>query len=334
MEPDVLFSRWVPVLIALTAFAVLCPAHAQPASAGKSWPSKPIKVVVDLPPGSTSDLNARTIAVPLQEALSQPVVVENRSGANGMIGGDHVAKSSPDGYTLLVTPGSMVAINPHLYPKMPFDPVKDLVPVAAVMYGTVLLVARPDLPVKNIKDFLAYAKANPGKLTYGSAGSGSGLHLAAEMLKRQAGLSAVHVPFRGGAPALQALLAGQVDFNFDAGIALNQIRSGKVRLLAIGSLKRTPVFPDVPTLEEAGLPGFNGSTTSGFYAPAGTPAEVIARLNHEINAILRTQSVRDRFAALGVGQLTPMSPAEFGAAVQEDSKRFGALIRELNIKAD
>jgi tripartite-type tricarboxylate transporter receptor subunit TctC len=260
-------------------------------------------------------------------------VVENRAGANGNIGGDAVAKSPPDGYTLLMSSGGMVSVNPHIYPRMTFDPARDLVPVAAAARVLVYLVTKPSIPANNIKDFIAYVKANPGKLSYGSPGTGSSPHLAGEMFKSQAGLFALHVPYRGAAPALQDLLAGQLDFYFDPGIGLQQVKAGKLRLLAVGSPKRSPMFPDVPTLEEAGLKGFDADTVFGFYAPAGTPPDVVNRLNREINRILATQPVKDRILAMG-GEALPLTPAEFGAKATGDSRRFSAIIRERKILAD
>jgi tripartite-type tricarboxylate transporter receptor subunit TctC len=307
--------------------ACLAPVQAQ------SWPVKPVRVVVNFPPGGAADQIARAISVPLQEALGQPVVVENRAGSNGNIGGDLVAKSPADGYTLLMSSGGMVSVNPHIYPKMSFDPAKDLEPVAAAARVLVFLVSKPALPVNNIAELIAYIKANPGKLSYGSAGSGSSLHLAGEMFKSQAGLFAVHVPYRGAAPALVDLLAGQIDYYFDPGIGLNQVRAGKLKLLAVGSPKRSPLFPDVPTLNEAGLTGFDADTVFGFYAPSGTPAPVVARLNREINRILATPALKDRMAALG-GEALAMTPGEFAAKASEDSKRFGAIIKERQISPD
>ncbi len=181
----------------------------------QTWPSKPIKVVVNFPPGGAADQIARAVGIPLAEALGQPVVIENRGGANGNLGGDIVAKSAPDGYTFLMSSGGMVSVNPHIYTRMSFDPTKDLVPVASAARVLVFLVAKPSLPVDNIQGFIKYAKENPGKLSYGSAGNGSSPHLAGEMMKSQAGLFAVHVPYRGAAPALQDVLAGQLDFYFD-----------------------------------------------------------------------------------------------------------------------
>lgn len=308
-------------------------ALALPAALAQSWPSKPVKVVVNFPPGGAADQIARAISTPLAEALGQPVVVENRGGANGNLGGEVVAKSAADGYTLLMSSGGMVSVNPHIYARMPFDPAKDLTPVAAAARVLVFLVAKPALPVNTIDEFLAYVKANPGRLSYGSAGNGSSPHLAGEMMKSQAGLFAVHVPYRGAAPALQDLLAGQIDFYFDPGIGLNQVRAGRLKLLAVGSPKRSPLFPQTPTLEEAGLKGFDADTVFGFYAPAGTPPEVVNRLNREINRILGTTAVKDRIQALG-GEALPISPAEFAAKASEDSKRFGAIIRERKIVGD
>jgi tripartite-type tricarboxylate transporter receptor subunit TctC len=316
------------LLTAAGALTVLTPAaHAQ------SWPAKPIKVIVNFPPGGAADQIARIVAQPLQEALGQPVVVENRGGSGGNIGGDAVAKSPADGYTLLMSSGGMVSVNPHIYAKMTFDPARDLTPVAAAARVLVFLVVRPGVPVNTIGEFISYAQAHPGKLSYGSPGNGSSPHLAGEMLKSQTGIFAVHVPYRGAAPALQDLLAGQIDFYFDPGIGLNQVRAGKLKLLAVGSPKRSPLFPDAPTLNEAGLKGFDADTVFGFYAPAATPAPVIARLNQEINRILGTQGVKDRIAALG-GEALPITPAEFAAKATEDTQRFGAIIRERKISAD
>jgi tripartite-type tricarboxylate transporter receptor subunit TctC len=229
--------------------------------------------------------------------------------------------------------GGMVSVNPHIYARMPFDPIKELTPVASAARVLVFLVTKPSLPVNTAQEFLDHVKANPGRLSYGSAGNGSSPHLAGEMMKSQAGLFAVHVPYRGAAPALQDLLAGQIDFYFDPGIGLNQVRAGRLKLLAVGSPKRSPLFPQVPTLDEVGLKGFDADTVFGFYAPAGTPAEVVALLNREINRILATAAVKERIQALG-GEALPLSPAEFGAKALEDSKRFGAIIRERKIVGD
>jgi len=299
----------------------------------QSWPQKPIRVIVNFPPGGAADQIARAVAQPLGEALGQSVVVENRAGANGNIGGEAVAKSAADGHTLLMSSGGMVSINPHLYNKMPFDPMKDLVPVAAAARVLVFLEVRPSLQISDFKTFLDFIKANPGKLSFGSPGNGSSPHLAAEMMKAQSNTFAVHVPYRGAAPAMQDLLAGQIDFMFDPGIGLQHVRSGKLKMLGVGSPKRSPLFPDVPTLDELGLKGFDADSWFGFYAPAGTPPEVVQRLNREINAALATTAVKDRIQALG-GIPAPMSGADFGQSAKTDSERFGQLIKTRNIRGD
>jgi len=317
-------------LLWLAAAALVAPAHANNTN---NWPAKPIKVIVNFPAGGAADQIARAISQPLQESLKQPVVIENRAGANGNVGGEAVARAPADGYTLLMSSGGMVSVNPHLYSRMSFDPAKDLVPVAAAARVLVFLVTRPSLPPANVKEFISYVKANPGKLTYGSPGSGSSPHLAGEMFKTQANLFALHVPYRGAAPALQDLLAGQIDYAFDPGIALTQVRAGKLRLLAVGSPKRSPLFPDVPTLDEAGLRGFDADTVFGFYAPAGTPPEVVAQLNTQINRALALPAVQERIASIG-GEAQPGSPAAFQQRATADSQCFGALIRERRIAAD
>jgi tripartite-type tricarboxylate transporter receptor subunit TctC len=308
-------------------------AQAPATGSAQPWPSKPLKVVVNFPPGGAADQLARAIGQPLQEALGQPVVIENKGGSGGNLGGDAVAKSPPDGYTLLMSSGGMVSVNPHIYARMPFDPAKDIVPVAAAARVLVYLVVRADSPAKDFKSFLADLKANPGKRSFGSPGNGSSPHLATEMLKSMTGTFAVHVPYRGAAPVLTDLLGGQLDFIFDPGIAIPHIKAGKLRVLAIGSPQRSPLFPDVPTLDELGLKGFDADTVFGFYAPAGTPAAAITRLNAEINRALTTTAVKERIAALG-GAPAPMTPAGFQAKAAEDSRRFGTVIRERRIVGD
>lgn len=297
-----------------------------------AWPSKPVKVVCNFPAGSSPDALVRAVSQPLQQALGQPLVIDNRAGASGMIGADLVAKAPADGHTLLMTAGSTITTNPHVFAKMPFDPARDLVPVAALARLNLFLVARGDFPAANVREFLAHLKKHPGKVTYGSAGNATGLHLAGEMLKSQAGVYVVHVPYRGASLALQDLLAGQIDFYFDPGIALGHVKAGKLKLLAIGAPQRSPAYPDVPTLHEAGLKGFDAGTTHGLYAPDGTPAAVVERLNREVNAALALPAVKAQIATLAADP-TPMSTAQFAAVMREDSKRYGAVIRERRITA-
>jgi tripartite-type tricarboxylate transporter receptor subunit TctC len=318
-------------LLSLLTAAVLALSGA--AGFAQSWPSKPVKIIVNFPPGGAADQIARAVGQPLQEALGQPIVIENRSGAGGNLGGDAVAKAAPDGYTLLMTSGGMVSVNPSIYPRMSFDPAKDLVPVAAAARVAVFLVAKPQFPAKDANEFLAYLKSHPGKTSFGSPGNGSSPHLAAEMMKSQAGVFSIHVPYRGAAPALTDLLAGQVDFLFDPGVAIPHIKAGKLKLLAVGSPKRSPLFPDVPTLDEVGLKGFDADTVFGFYAPAGTPPDVITRLNREINRALSLPGPRERILALG-GESAAMTPGQFHNKAMEDAKRFGKIIRERKIVGD
>jgi tripartite-type tricarboxylate transporter receptor subunit TctC len=260
-------------------------------------------------------------------------VVDNRSGASGMIGADLVAKAVPDGHVLLLTAGSTITTNPFIYPRIPYDTGKDLVPVAAVARIALFLVCRPDLPVRDVGEFIAYLKAHPGRLSYGSAGNGTGLHLAGELFKRDGGVQALHVPFRGASPALQSLLAGQIDFMFDPGIAMSHVRAGRLRMLAVAVPQRSAAFPEVPTLDEAGLVGFDAGTTHGVYAPAGVPAEIVGRVNHEVNRALASDRVRAQIAAIGAAP-SPMSVARFSAQMARDSERYGAIVRERNIRAE
>ena len=312
--------------VVLTAIGGAQTAMAQ----AQSWPAKPVRVVVNFPPGGAADVMARLISQPVSEALGQPVVIENRAGANGNIGGEAVAKADPDGYTFLFSSGGVASVNPHLYKTMSFDPAKDLQPVAAAARVLVFLVTRPDVPVKSAKEFIDYAKKNPGKLSYGSPGNGSSPHLAAEMFNGVADIKTLHVPYRGAAPAMVDLLAGQVDYMFDPGIGLGHVRDGKLRLLAVGSPERSALFPDTPTVAEVGLKGFDADSWFGFYAPAGVDKAIVDRMNQEVNKALALPTVRNRIAELG-GVASPMSPAEFADKAKADFERFGSVIRERGI---
>src|SRR4051812_39822582 len=321
------------VFVIALAFAasLMSPALAQTTPA-PAWPTHPIRLVVAFPPGGAADLLGRLISQSLGETLGQPLIIENKGGSNGNIGGEAVARSAPDGYTLLMSSGSMVAINPHIYANLSFDPAKDLVPVASVARVPFNLVVRTEIPAKDFKAFVADLKANPGKRNFGSPGIGSSPHLAAELLKKMTGTDAVHVPYRGAAPALNDLLAEQLDFLFDPGIAIEHVKAGKLRAIAIGSPQRSPQLPDVPTLAELGLAGFDADAIFGVYAPAGTPRDIVARLNTEINRALATVALKERIMAVG-NIPAAMSLDEFGERAREDSKRFGAIIRERGITA-
>ena len=319
------------VIALALAGCLVSPALAQ-TSPAPAWPTHPVRLVVAFPPGGAADLLARLIGQSLSESLGQPVVIENKGGSNGNIGGEAVARSAPDGYTLLMASGSLVAINPHIYASMPFDPAKDIVPVASVARVPFYLVVRAENPAQDYKAFIADLKSNPGKRNFGSPGIGSSPHLAAELLKKMTGTDAVHVPYRGAAPALNDLLAGQLDFVFDPGIAIEHVKAGKLRAIAIGSPQRAPQLPDVPTLEELGLTGFDADAIFGVYAPAATPREIVTRLNAEVNRALATVALKERIMAIG-NLPAPMSPEEFGERAGEDSKRFGAIIRERGITA-
>jgi tripartite-type tricarboxylate transporter receptor subunit TctC len=304
-----------------------------PLAWAQTWPVKPIRLIVNFPAGSGPDVLARIYAPGLGEALGQPVVVENRVGAAGNIGVEAVAKSAPDGYTLLNTGVNAIVVNPHVY-KLGVDVAKDLVPVVpTTRISAILVVAvRPSLPVHSVADLIAYAKANPNKLSYGTPGSGTTLHIAAEMLLRAATIQATHVPYSGSGQVLAALLGDQIDFAFDPGVAMPLIKSGKLRLLAVASATRSPFFPDTPTMAEAGT-DINTSIVNGVFAPAGTPREIVVRLNREIGRIMQTAEARAAIAGIS-SELVTASPEEFAALMRRDRERFGAMVREANIRVD
>jgi tripartite-type tricarboxylate transporter receptor subunit TctC len=314
----------------VAALALLGPASGVLAQA---FPSKPITLVVNFPPGGAADVIGRALAQQLGDQLKQQVVVTNRPGANGNLGADAVAKSPADGYTLLMSSGGAMTVNPFIYKSMPFDAEKDLTPVSSAARVLVFLMTHPSVPVNNAREFFAYVKANPGRLTYGSPGTGSSPHLAGEMMKKQLGLFAVHVPYRGAAPALVDLLAGNLQFMFDPGPGLRHVREGKLKLLAVGSPKRASAYPDVPTLAESGVTGFDADTVFGIYAPGATPAAVVNQLHEEINKALGAAKVQEVIRSLGAEPMVG-TRAEFIARQEADRARLGAFIRDNKITAD
>jgi tripartite-type tricarboxylate transporter receptor subunit TctC len=268
----------------------------------------------------------------LSDALGQPVVVDNRVGASGIIGLELVARSAADGYNLLHSSDGPILLNPHLY-KMNVDVAKDLAPVAPTARAALFFVVRPGLPVKSLAEFVAYARANPGKLNYGSAGNGTVQHVAAEMLMRAAKIQVTHVPYKGSQAVLVDLLGGQIDFTFDLGAAIPHIKADRVRLLAVPGGTRSPIFPNAPTMTEAGT-SVELEWLSGVYAPAGTPPVILTRLNREIGRIMQTAETHAVLAAMAAEALPPASPGEFAAHQQRARERFGVVVREANIRAN
>jgi len=297
------------------------------------YPARPIKIVVTIPPGGAPDITARLVGQKVSESIGQPVVVENRPGANGNTAADLVAKSPPDGYTLLLAADSLIAINPHLYARMPIDTLKELTPVASLVANQFVLSVNPSLPVKSFQEFIDYAKkANP-PLNYASGGNGSQHQLTMEMLKARAGINLVHVPYRGGAPATTATMAGEVAAMFAGTSTAPQIKAGRLRALAVSGATRSSAFPEVPTIAEF-YPGFENSIWLGLFGPAGLPQEVLTRLRAETKKALETAEVREKLHAAGGLEPLITSPEEFSALIRRDHERFGKLIKDVGIKAD
>jgi tripartite-type tricarboxylate transporter receptor subunit TctC len=314
------------LLILLLALA--CPAMAQ------EYPTKPVRVIVPYVAGGNADIWARTLSQKLTESLKQAFVVENKPGANGGIGTDFVAKSAPDGYTLLAVASGPIVVNPVLYANVTYDPVKDLAPVAQCAVYQYVLVTRSDSPYKAIGDLVAAAKANPGGLAYGSTGIGGGNHLAAELFGLATGTRFNHIPYKGSAPALADLLGGQLAFMFDTVItSVPHIRAGKLRAFAVSSAKRASSLPEVPTMQEVGFAGFDMSQWQGVLAPAGTPSAVIRKLNGEMVKAMHAPDVHERIAVQGGNDIVTGSPEDFAALIRADLDRYGKLIREAKITA-
>jgi len=324
-------SRLIRVCVALAAALSMLPVAT---AWGDTFPSRPAKIVVPFPPGGPLDAIGRAIAQKLTEAWGQSVIVENRPGAGGNIGADYVAKSPPDGYTVVMGALSTHAVNPSLYPKMPYDALRDFAPITLVAVTPNVLVVNPSLPVKSVKELAAYAKANPGKLSFGSGSNGSAGHLAGELFKVETGTDIVHVPYKGGAPAMQALLAGDTQLMFDnLANSMPQVKAGKLKALAVTTERRSSLVPDLPTMTEAGLAGFDISTWFGLLAPAGTPREIIMKWNEDVVRVLKSPDMKEHLAAQGA-EAAPDTPAEFAAFIARELERYKKIVRISGAQVD
>ncbi|HEX4894966.1 MAG TPA: tripartite tricarboxylate transporter substrate binding protein [Solimonas sp.] len=321
--------RFTMAGLALAA-AVAAPlgAHAQ------AYPTKPVTIVVPFAAGGTTDILARVIGQALNKELGQSVVVDNRAGAGGNIGAQLAAKAVPDGHTLFMGTVGTHAINQSLYKKLPFDPVKDFAPLTRVAMVPNLLVAHPGKPYKNVKELIAYAKANPGKVNFGSSGSGSSIHLSGELFNALAKVDMVHVPYKGSAPAVTDLVGGQIDIMFDnMPSAIQHVRSGRLRALAVTTAKRSPELPDVPTIAEAGVPGYEATSWFGMFAPAGTPAPVVARLHTALVKVLADPEVKKKMAEQGAEPYSE-KPEQFAEFIRKETAKWSKVVKESGASAD
>jgi tripartite-type tricarboxylate transporter receptor subunit TctC len=315
----------VLAVIALLAAATL---HAQP------YPSKPVRVVVPFPPGGAVDFYARVVQQPLSEALGQPVIIDNRAGASGMVGADHVAKSAPDGYTLLLGNIASLAINVGIYPKMAYDPAKDFTPIMRTIDVQYALIVHPSVPANTVAELVAYARKNPGKLAYGSAGSGSLPHLAMELFKASTGTDMVHVPYKGGGPMVTDLLGGTVQVVIaDQANLMQHVKTGKLRALAVASPQRSPNYPDLPTIAEAGVPGFQAVAWNGLVGPAGLPPDIVTRIHDAFARVMAQPAVRDKLLAGGVEPVGD-SPDEFARFNRAEIAKWSKIARDVGARAE
>jgi tripartite-type tricarboxylate transporter receptor subunit TctC len=298
------------------------------------YPSKAIRLVVPLAPGGGNDLLSRYMSQKLGESLGQQVIIDNRPGGSGMIGAEHVARSAPDGYTILMAGSGQMSINPSLYAKMPYDPARDFQPISIVGSFSSMLTAHPSLPVKTVHDIVRLAKEKPGQLNYASSGNGSGSHLSMELFKSMAKVNLVHIPYKGAGPALTDLLSGQVSLLFNNPLSsMPFVRSGRTRAIAVTGTKRLSAMPEVPTVAESGLPGFDSTIWLGFFLPAATPRDIVVRLNSEVVKIVQRPAVREWLAQQGMDAVGN-TPEEFAARIRSDAVKWGAVIKASGARVD
>jgi tripartite-type tricarboxylate transporter receptor subunit TctC len=313
----------------LAALAILA---AIPLAQAQSWPTKPVKIIVPFPAGGPTDVLTRVLGDKLAQALGQPVVIENKPGAGGSIGADLAAKSAPDGYTLLMATGSTHSVGPHLNPRLPYDPVRDFTPVIYVGYATNILLVSPKLGVANVRELIEAAKKEP--LTYATSGIGSVAHLTSEMFAAQAGIKLTHVPYKGTQQSITDIASGQVSMLFDNVLTGKaHVDSGRLKGIAISSRARSAIVPNIPTVSESGLPGFDSWNYFGIFGPANTPPAVVQRVNAEMNKILADPAVKERFLALGF-EVTGGTPQQFADVMASESRRWGQVIKDANIKPE
>lgn len=321
-------KRIIGIVLAACLAAVVQLASAQ------AWPSKPIHWIVPFAPGGTTDILARTIGEKLATALGQPVIVDNRPGAGGAVGAEIAARAAPDGYTLVGGTISTHAINASLYGKLPYDPVKDFAPITLIARVPNMLVINPKIPARDVRELIALLKADPGRYTFASSGNGTSQHLSGELFKTMTGVEMQHIPYKGSPPALQDVIAGQVSMTFDnITTAWPQAKAGPLRALAVTTAKRSSVAPDVPTLAEAGLPGYEVGSWQGVFAPAGTPPAIVRRLNTEMVGILRMPEVRDKLIGLGA-EPVGNSPEEFAVLVRSEVAKWADVVKKSGAKVD
>jgi len=324
------FRRVMATFVGIAAIAVATTSGAQT----PAYPAKPVRLVVPFPPGGATDIIARAVAQKLGETWGQSIVVDTRPGAGGNIGTELVAKAAPDGYTLEMGTVGTHAINASVYTKIPFDNIKDFAPIILVAGVPNVLEVNPSLPINSVQELIAYAKANPGKLNFASSGNGTSIHLSGELFKVMAGVQMTHVPYKGSAPALQDLIGGNVQLMFDnLPPSLPQIKSGKLRALAVTSATRAPALPDVPTIAESGLPGFEASSWFGLVAPAGTPPAIIARINAEVATWLASPEGKEKLAAIGANAAGG-SPEDFARHIQAETAKWAKVVKESGAKVD
>lgn len=314
--------------------AALLGVNSVSAQSDSQYPIKPIRMIVPSAPGSGPDIMARAIGQKLTESLGQPVVIDNRPGAGGIIGSEAAAKSPPDGYTLIMSNAGAHAVNASLYAKLPYDPVRDFAPVTLVAMAPNILIVHPTLPVRSVKDLIALAKAKPGELTFGSGGNGSTAHLSGEMFKTMAGISIVHVPFKGSPAAVIGVISGQIAMAFpNIPPALPHVRSGRLKALAVTTAKRSAAVPELPTVAEAGLPGYEATAWFGVLAPAATPPQIIAKLNAAIVKSLRIREMQERLAAEGT-EPVGNTPEQFAQTVRNDIAKWAKVVKASGARPD
>jgi tripartite-type tricarboxylate transporter receptor subunit TctC len=329
-QPYSAYRSLFAVCLVMSSSVLTSTAMAQTAA----YPGKPIRLVIPYPPGGGSDTIGRPLAQKLAEQLGQQVVVDNRGGANGNIGMEAVARSAPDGYTMVLALTAQLAVNPALYGKVPYDPVRDYAPITLLGTGTYILVVHPSLPVKSVKELIALAKARPGQIAYSSSGNGSGGHLAAELLSSMAGIKLLHVPYKGGGPALMDLIAGQVQVLFATQLASwPHVQSGRIRALAVSTAKRPASLPGLPTIAEAALPGYDSGVWYGILAPAGTPREIIQKLNHEIVRALNQPDYRSLLVNNGIDPIGS-PPEQLGQYIKSELVKWAKVVKDAAVRVD